>query len=57
MPTTDKQKNNWPPFLCETEYLPFEKKTDRGQIRNQDTCRPRHIRYLQAKLAGERIEV
>ena len=23
-PTTDKQTNNWPTILCETEYLHFE---------------------------------
>ena len=43
-PTTDKQTNNWP-----TNFF-FEKKTSPGQTRTQDICRPRHIRYLQAKL-------
>ena len=51
--TTDKQTNNYPTILFDTEYFPFEKKTGPGQIRTQDLCRPRHIRYLQAKLFGK----
>ena len=47
---TTKQTNNWPTILFETDYLPFEKKTGPGQIRTQDFCRYRHIRYLPAKL-------
>ena len=30
----------------------LKKKTGPSQIRTQDLCRPRHIRYLQAKTAG-----
>ena len=36
----------------ETEYFSFEKKTGPGQIRTQDMCRPKNIRYPQAKLTG-----
>ena len=50
-PTTDKQTNKWTEILFETEYFPF-KKAGPGQIRSQDLCPPRHILFLQAKLAG-----
>ena len=49
---TNKQTNNWPSILFETEYFPFEKKTGPTQIPTQDLCRPRHNRYLQARVAG-----
>ena len=49
---TDKQTNIWQTILFETEYFLFEKKTSYGQIRTQGLCRPKHIRYLQAKLVN-----
>ena len=50
-PTTDKQTNNWPTILSETQYFPFEKKTNRSWSESPH-WRPRQIRSLQAKLAG-----
>ena len=41
-PTIDKQTNNWPTILFETEHFRFEK-TGPRQIQTQDLYRPRHI--------------
>ena len=54
-PATNKKKNNWPKILFETEYFTFEK-AGPGQIRTEDLCRPRHIRCLQAKMAGNALK-
>ena len=51
-PTTDKQTIHWPAHLFVTKHFPFEKKTSPGQIRTRTLCLPRHIHFLQAKLAG-----
>ena len=49
--TTEKQTNNWPTTLCETEYYLLEKKTGFVQIGTQGLCCSRHNRNLQVKLA------
>ena len=37
-------------IFFDLRYLPFEKKTGSCQIRTQDFCPPRRIRYHKAKL-------
>ena len=52
-PTKDKQTNNRPTILFETEYFPFKKEKEPNNIRTQAVGCPRHIRYLHINLAGK----
>ena len=44
-------------YLKKKTFFRLKKKAGPGQIRTQENCRPRHIRYLQAKLTRNDMKI
>ena len=52
-PTKQTPRNNKPTMFSDRNIARLRKKTGPVQIRTQDLCRPRRIRYFQTKHAED----